>query len=83
MCKLETCPVCQQPTWIGCGRHIDAIMGSIAPGDRCPAASEHGAERAGEDALVNAACLRSEMREGDGSLLSAVVSCAAGASGAF
>ena len=57
-------------------------MGGIAPGDRCPAAAERGAERSGEDALVNAACVRAvEVQKGRGSALSSVVCSAAGVPG--
>ena len=35
MCKLVTCPKCGKPTWAGCGKHVEQVMGHIAPADRC------------------------------------------------
>lgn len=35
MCQRVTCKTCGKPTFAGCGRHIEAVLGDVAPDDRC------------------------------------------------
>ncbi len=36
MCRQITCRTCQQPTWAGCGAHIEQVLGHIPKAERCP-----------------------------------------------
>ena len=35
MCYPTTCPTCQQPTWGGCGQHIEAALKGVPVDKRC------------------------------------------------
>lgn len=35
MCQRITCKSCGKPTYVGCGRHIEAVLGDVAPEARC------------------------------------------------
>jgi hypothetical protein len=35
MCTRVTCKRCDKPTYAGCGRHIEQVLGGVAMGDRC------------------------------------------------
>ena len=35
MCQRITCSSCGKPTYAGCGRHIEAVLGDVPVADRC------------------------------------------------
>jgi len=35
MCSPARCQRCGKVTWSGCGMHVDAVMASIQPAQRC------------------------------------------------
>jgi hypothetical protein len=35
MCRRVTCSHCGKPTFAGCGAHVEAVLGDVAPQDRC------------------------------------------------
>ena len=35
MCQRVTCNKCGMPGYAGCGRHIEAVLGDVAPESRC------------------------------------------------
>ena len=35
MCQRVTCKSCGKPTYAGCGRHIEAVLGDVPPEARC------------------------------------------------
>lgn len=35
MCHRINCPDCGKPTFSGCGRHVEAVLGDVPPEDRC------------------------------------------------
>ncbi|QGU02561.1 hypothetical protein CKALI_08505 [Corynebacterium kalinowskii] len=35
MCSAAKCPKCGKTTWTGCGSHVDQVMASVAPANRC------------------------------------------------
>lgn len=35
MCQRSTCKSCGKPSYVGCGRHIEAVLGDVAPEARC------------------------------------------------
>jgi len=35
MCQRVTCVKCGKPGYTGCGRHVEAVLGDVAPEARC------------------------------------------------
>jgi hypothetical protein len=35
MCQRVTCSQCGKPTFAGCGRHIEQVLGDVPPAERC------------------------------------------------
>lgn len=35
MCQRTTCRSCGKPTYSGCGRHIEAVLGDVPATERC------------------------------------------------
>jgi hypothetical protein len=35
MCSRVECPTCHRPTFSGCGRHVEQVLGDVPAGDRC------------------------------------------------
>jgi hypothetical protein len=35
MCQRVTCSSCGKPTYAGCGRHIEAVLGDVPADERC------------------------------------------------
>ncbi|MGD9700924.1 MAG: hypothetical protein AB7Q42_03120 [Acidimicrobiia bacterium] len=35
MCRRVTCRTCGQPTWAGCGAHVDQVLRNVPPAERC------------------------------------------------
>lgn len=35
MCQRTTCSTCGKPTFAGCGRHVEAVLGDVPPAERC------------------------------------------------
>jgi hypothetical protein len=35
MCQRVTCQSCGKPTYAGCGRHIEQVLGDVATEQRC------------------------------------------------
>ena len=38
MCSPARCQRCGKTTWSGCGSHVDSVMASVAPAQRCTCA---------------------------------------------
>jgi hypothetical protein len=38
MCREVTCKTCKQPTWSGCGAHVEQVLGHIPRDERCQCA---------------------------------------------
>ena len=47
MCQRITCSDCGKPSFAGCGRHVESVLGDVPPAGRChchaPAESSAGA----------------------------------------
>jgi len=39
MCQRITCQSCGRPSFTGCGRHVENVLGDVAPADRCQCGS--------------------------------------------
>jgi hypothetical protein len=35
MCQRVDCSACGKPTYVGCGRHVEAVLGDVPRGERC------------------------------------------------
>jgi hypothetical protein len=35
MCKAITCNKCGKPTWMGCGAHVEQVLGHVPQAQRC------------------------------------------------
>jgi hypothetical protein len=35
MCQRITCSKCGKPSFRGCGRHVESVLGDVRPQDRC------------------------------------------------
>jgi len=35
MCSRVICPRCQKPSFVGCGRHVEQVLGDVPVGQRC------------------------------------------------
>ena len=35
MCRRVDCPKCGRPTFAGCGRHVEQVLGNVPPTARC------------------------------------------------
>ena len=35
MCRRVTCSTCSKPTFAGCGRHVEQVLGDVPKDERC------------------------------------------------
>jgi hypothetical protein len=35
MCQRVQCGACGKPTYVGCGRHVEQVLGDVPRADRC------------------------------------------------
>jgi hypothetical protein len=35
MCQRVVCSQCGRPTYAGCGRHVEAVLGDVPQAERC------------------------------------------------
>ena len=35
MCQRVQCPKCGKPSWVGCGQHVEQVLGDVPPAQRC------------------------------------------------
>jgi hypothetical protein len=35
MCQRITCSVCGKPSFAGCGRHVESVLGDVPVAERC------------------------------------------------
>ncbi len=48
MCTRVTCRKCQKPTFVGCGRHVEQVLGNVPKADRCRCREAAAEGREGE-----------------------------------
>lgn len=51
MCQRVTCDHCEKPTFAGCGRHVEQVLGDVPKEDRCKCSEERDARRSFEGSL--------------------------------
>jgi len=47
MCTRVTCDQCGKPSFVGCGRHVDQVLGDVPPDERCRCREERRERRGG------------------------------------
>lgn len=40
MCSRINCERCGKPTFAGCGRHVEQVLGNVPPAKRCRCAAD-------------------------------------------
>ena len=35
MCRRANCSQCGRPTFLGCGAHVEQVLGDVPPEERC------------------------------------------------
>jgi hypothetical protein len=35
MCQRVKCERCGRPTWVGCGAHVEQVLGDVPKDERC------------------------------------------------
>lgn len=46
MCQRVTCSTCNKPTFAGCGKHIEQVLGDVPAEKRCKCRETQQAEKA-------------------------------------
>ena len=45
MCRRVQCDECGKPTFKGCGKHVEEVLGDVPPPDRCRCLEEAQSQR--------------------------------------
>jgi hypothetical protein len=45
MCQRITCADCGRPSFRGCGRHVESVLGDVPPAARCQCGAKKSAAR--------------------------------------
>jgi len=45
MCSRVTCRDCGKPSFVGCGRHVEQVLGDVPPEERCRCREERHGKR--------------------------------------
>jgi len=46
MCQRVQCPKCKQPTFVGCGAHVEQVLRGVPAEERCHCREDHARDRA-------------------------------------
>jgi len=52
MCTRVSCSDCGKPSYVGCGRHVDRVLGDVPKDERCSCREAGAAEAEPERALL-------------------------------
>jgi hypothetical protein len=52
MCTRVSCSDCGKPSYVGCGRHVEQVLGNVPKAERCRCREEGGAEAKPERSLL-------------------------------
>ncbi len=52
MCQRVTCNACGKPTYAGCGRHIEQVLGDVPSEKRCKCREEKTTKSAPKDSWL-------------------------------
>ncbi len=53
MCQRVRCSQCEKPTYAGCGRHVEQVLGDVPQADRCRCREEKPAAGKAEPSLLD------------------------------
>jgi len=48
MCQRIQCPDCKKPSYSGCGRHVEQVLGDVPVAERCRCREERQTDKKGE-----------------------------------
>lgn len=48
MCQRVTCSKCSKPSYVGCGRHVEQVLGDVPQAERCRCREEASKAGGGE-----------------------------------
>ncbi len=54
MCQATTCSRCGKPTYVGCGAHVEQVLGHVKAEDRCRCREDARAEAGREPSAAAA-----------------------------
>lgn len=54
MCQRVQCNQCGRPTFAGCGRHVEQVLGDVPPASRCRCREAPAKRNANADSKSNA-----------------------------
>jgi hypothetical protein len=49
MCCQVDCPKCKQPTYAGCGAHVEQVLRNVPPNERCRCREEKAKQEVSGD----------------------------------
>ncbi|KAJ1967375.1 hypothetical protein IWQ62_001903 [Dispira parvispora] len=55
MCRRTTCDKCHKPSYMGCGRHIEQVLGDVPKDQRCKCREQNQTASTGEFWLMRLA----------------------------
>jgi len=53
MCQRVQCSTCNKPTYAGCGRHVEQVLGNVPKEQRCKCREERAAQGKGEPSFFD------------------------------
>jgi len=62
MCRRVDCPKCGRPTFAGCGRHVEQVLGDVPPAERCRCGEAQAKDSAGASGARPVGDLRALLR---------------------
>ena len=60
MCQRITCRKCGKPSFAGCGRHVESVLGDVPVAKRCPGHTSNDSTSASPDGSPS---LRERLRD--------------------
>jgi hypothetical protein len=51
MCQRAKCSSCGKPSYVGCGAHVEQVLGDVPPEKRCRCGESKRTERGGVGSL--------------------------------
>ena len=52
MCTRVSCSDCGKPSYVGCGRHVEQVLGNVPKGERCRCREAEAAQAEPERSLL-------------------------------
>lgn len=52
MCTRVSCSDCGKPSYVGCGRHVEQVLGNVPKGERCRCREAGAAQTEPERSLL-------------------------------